>query len=165
MITYLKEISKPFNYTLMKVEIAGIISVIISAVVTFSSNYLGVSGAFTLLLFTLLTADFITGITVARHIKEKLTSRKGLRTVYKAGAYVLFMYVSFQLHQELEGKAALFETIIQYFHTYILIHISFWELFSVDENLKKLNIDLGITDTLKTVYQNIKSIFLNIGKK
>ncbi len=164
MQTYIKEILKPFNFSLMKVEIAGILSAIISAIATFSQDYLGISGAFALVLFVLLITDFITGVSAAKYTKRKITSRKGLRSVYKAGAYLLFIYVAFQLYQELEGKAELFETIVKYFHIYIVVHVCFWELFSIDENLKKLGMDLGITNVLKNTYQGIKNIFSNIGK-
>lgn len=161
METYLKEILKPFNYSLMKVEIAGITSAIVATITSFSESYLGISGAFSLALLVLLIADFFTGIVAAGHLKDKITSRKGLRTVYKAGAYTLFIYIAFQLYEELEGKAPLFEFIIKSFHIYIIVHVSFWELFSVDENLKKLGLDLGITDGLKTAYQGVKNIFKN----
>lgn len=161
METYVKEILKPFNYSLMKVEIAGIVSAIVATIIGFSESYLGISGAFSLALLVLLVADFFTGIAAAGHLKDKINSKKGLRTVYKAGAYTLFMYIAFQLYGELKGKAPLFEFIIKSFHTYIIVHISFWELFSVDENLKKLGLDLGITNILKTSYQGVKDIFKN----
>ncbi|MBV1928917.1 MAG: phage holin family protein, partial [Gammaproteobacteria bacterium] len=167
----IKDLTKPFNINLLKfdfhsfkVETIAIMSSILTMLSTFSENYLGISGAFAMVLFVLLIVDFATGIAAARSSKEQITSRKGLRTLYKSGAYILFMYVAFSLHKELEGKAELFETVIKYFHIYIIIHVSFWELFSIDENLKKLNIDLGITDLLKLCYNNIKNIFTSLGK-
>ncbi len=164
METYISTILKPFNFSLMKVEISTILATICTILSTFATNYLGISGAFAMVLFILLVTDFFTGIAAAKYNKRKITSRRGLRTLYKAGAYVLFIYVSFNLHKELEGKAELFETIIKYFHIYIIVHVSFWELFSIDENFKKIGLDLGITALLKNAYQGVKRIFNRIGE-
>jgi hypothetical protein len=49
-------------------------------------------------------------------------------------------------------------TIIKYFHIYLIAHISFWELFSVDENLKKLGINLGLTDYLKAILDKLRNV-------
>lgn len=163
METYIKHILKPFDLTIWKVDVAFVLSSLITGITTFSQDYFGISGAFMLVLFVLLMTDFITGIAVAKNSNERLTSRKGLRTVYKAGAYLLFIYVAFHLHKEVEGKAELFETIIKYFHIYIIVHVSFWELFSIDENFKKLGVDLGITGLLRNGYTGVKNVFSRIG--
>lgn len=162
MDIYIKEILKPFNFSNMSVEITTVYATILTTLAVFSEHYLGVSGAFALVLLVLIIVDFFTGVISAIHKGEIINSKKGLRSLYKAGAYVLFLYVSYNLYRELEGKAELFETVIKYFHIYILVHVSFWELFSIDENLKKLKIDLGITDVLKNTYKNITKIFNNI---
>tara|TARA_R110000803_G_scaffold170711_1_gene233671 strand:+ start:927 stop:1478 length:552 start_codon:yes stop_codon:yes gene_type:complete len=160
----MKDILKPFNFASFKVEVITLVSSVVTILATFSENYLGISGSFAGALFILLIVDFFTGIRAAAVQKVKITSRRGLRSLYKAGAYIVFMYISFMLHKELEGRADLFETIVKYFHIYIIIHVAFWELFSIDENLKKMDIDLGITDLLKLFYNNIKSIFTSLGK-
>jgi len=160
----MKDILKPFNFASFKVEVITLVSSIVTILATFSENYLGISGSFAGALFILLIVDFFTGIRAASVQGQKITSSRGLRSLYKAGAYIVFMYISFMLHKELEGRADLFETIVKYFHIYIIIHVAFWELFSIDENLKKMDIDLGITDLLKLFYNNIKNIFTSLGK-
>lgn len=161
---YLEDILKPFDFSIWKTEVIAVMAVFTTIISNFSENYLGISGTFALLLFVLLLIDFITGVRVAIKEKIKITSGKGLRTVYKAGGYLLFIFAAYSLYKELEGKAALFEQVIKYVHIYIIVHISFWELFSIDENLKRLGVDLGITDILKTAYNGIKNIFSKTSK-
>lgn len=160
---YFKEIIKPFNYSIVEAKLAFILGTTVTFISHFSVNYLGISGKFCAVLLILLATDFITGISGAIKQKRRITSRKGLRTVYKAGGYILFMYVTYNLSEELDGKAELFQEVVKYFHIYIIVHICFWELFSIDENLKKIGIDLGVTDLLKLAYNNIKKIFNRLG--
>jgi len=165
MTEYINLIFKPFNVQNTYVPISALLAGAITTVATFSQDYLGISGRFALGLIVVITADFVTGILALRKTKEKATSRKGLRTTYKSGAYFLFIYAAFSLSNELEGRAFLFEEVLKYFHIFLIAHITFWELFSIDENLQKLGLNLGITDALKGTYDTIKTIFTSIGKK
>lgn len=173
MIEYLKTILKPFNlisfnnFTFMnfKADVSIILSSFITILISFSEHYLGISGVFAVVLLVLIITDFITGVIAARLNKVKLTSKKGLKTLYKTGAYIIFIYASFNLKKEVGEEALFFTTVLKYFHIFLLVHISFWELFSIDENLKKIGVDLGMSNFLKTTYDGIKKIFSNITSK
>lgn len=167
---YLILILKPFNITNFKVDVAVLFAFVTSALsflTGMAEDHLGVSGAFFAMFAILITADFVTGI-LAALISEGLkglSSSKGLKIVWKSGAYVLFIYVSYSLYKEIRGEGDLFEIVLKYFHIFLISHITFWELFSVDENLKKMGVDLGITELLKSTYRGVKSIFENITKQ
>lgn len=157
---YLKTILKPFNFTLLKADFAAVLAGVVTAVSSFSKDYLGISGGFFTALAVLIVADFVTGLIAANKIKEKLSSKKGLKTLWKTGGYLLFIYVAFTLHKEVQDKSEVFRIVLEYFHIFLIAHVTFWELFSVDENLQKLGINLGVTDILKGVYSNLKSLVI-----
>ena len=163
MIEYITVMFKPINLADPKVlaisASAGILTTAAALLEHYCTTYLGISGKFSLMLLIILFVDFITGTLVAMRSKEGTNSRAGRRTIYKVGSYLFFIYVSFMLKTEVEQYDTLFNFILRYFHPFLLIHITFWEMFSVDENLKKLKIDLGITGFLKGVYDGITNKF------
>ena len=152
---------KPFNMNNIIPKITGLLTSLVVIITAFSETYLGISGVFAIMLLILILSDLITGIVASIVLGEAVESKKGRRTIYKLGAYTLFIYVSYMLHKEMIGKASLFEEVLKYLHLFILIHITFWELFSVDENLKKAKLDLGITGFFKGTYNGILNIFNN----
>lgn len=154
---YLSSVFKIFNFAELKVWTISSMASVVTILASFSENYLGISGKFAAALAVLILADFISGIIAAHKEGHSLSSGKGLRTVYKTGAYMLFLYIAFTLQGELPEDAGLLQTIIKYFHIYLLAHISFWELFSIDENLKKLGVNLGLTDNLRGILDKIKN--------
>jgi hypothetical protein len=64
--------------------------------------------------------------------------------------------VAYNLQKEIEG-AFIFDDIIKYMHLYVIVHVCIWELYSVDENLKELGINLGITYLLDAIKSKLKS--------
>jgi len=155
---YINSVAKVFDFTEAKVLIISSAASFITILSTFSENYFGISGKFALALAILILADFITGVLSAWKQGKSISSGKGLRTVYKTGAYMLFLFIAFTLQDEVPEDAEMLSTIIKYFHIYLIAHISFWELFSVDENLKKLGINLGLTDYLKAILDKLRNV-------
>jgi len=165
MFEYLKLVVKPFNIMETTVGLSAILSGIITSLAMFSEDYLGISGRFAFVLLFVIFADWLTGTLAAVVKGEETTSKKGLKTVYKTGAYLIFIYTAFALRFELEGDAPLFEEVLRYFHIFLMVHIIFWELFSIDENFQKLGVNLGITTILKNTYNTIANLFKNVSKK
>lgn len=168
MEDYFKLMIKPFLFTDPKVignAIIAFITSIITAVIEYSSSfaitYLGISGIYLGLLLFLLLADVITGVGALKYTKKEKSSKKGRRTIYKTGSYLLFIFAAYSMFKEVDGRVIILSEVLKYFHIFLILHIVFWELFSVDENLKKMNIDLGITGFLRGTYENILNLFKN----
>ena len=148
-----------FNPTDVKVLASAVGGSLAAFFSSFSQDVLGISGGFAITLAILILADFITGMAASVKENKPITSSKGVRTVFKTGAYMLFLYVAFMLQKEIRPDEALyFFNAVKYFHIYLIAHISFWEMFSVDENLKRLGIDLGLSSFLKGIINKIRSI-------
>lgn len=165
-------ITSAWNFRDWRVDASAAISLIVSSALTWvelnTKHFLGISGMMLLMIVTIITVDFVTGISYAfklesafkRKFKGKpsdykfqvVCSAKGIRSAYKLGVYIAFLFCTNALIREYQGIWV--SSIIKYIHIYITIHIFFWESFSVDENLKKLNIDLG----LRTFMANILSL-------
>ena len=145
-----------FNPLDIKVTLAAFLGFISTFIASFSQDYLGISGHFAGALAILILVDFITGLAASKKEGKKFSSSRGLRTVYKTGAYMLFLFIAFSLEKEIPEDGGFFLSVIKYFHIYLIAHIAFWELFSVDENLKRLGVDLGLTSWLKGIIEKIK---------
>ena len=167
MLEYLTLVLKPFNIFDPKVLGVGLLSAI-TAITTYlsyvSTTYLGISIRFSAMLGVLVIGDHVSGTLAAINNQIPITSKIGRRTLYKSGAYIFFIYIGYNLHTEIQQTDTLFIEVLKYFHPYLLIHITFWELFSIDENLKKLGLNFGISDFLKKTYNKLTSIFDNVGK-
>ena len=160
---YLTSLLRTWDFSQTKVIMSGIIGVVITYITSFSENYLGISGLFAMTLAVIISADFITGMIAAYKKKDTFTSEKGLKTLYKTGAYLLFLFVAFSLKNEV--PSGLFHSILKYFHVYLMVHICFWELFSIDENLKKMNVDLGLTGFLQSILSKIQNLMITNKKE
>ena len=156
---YIMDLLKAWDFTQAKTLLIGAISGTVTILATFSKDYLGISGVFALALLLAILVDFITGIAAARFENQIITSRRGLRSLYKSGAYIVFLFIAFSLAKEIPN--GLFQSVIKYFHIYLLIHVSFWELFSIDENLKRMGINLGLTTFLHEILDKIQGLLLN----
>lgn len=165
MYDYLRISLKPFNLLEVKVLFIGGLASVSTLFTTYAEDYFGISGRFAFMLLVALLSDFITGILATKVNKGKITSKKGRRTIYKTGFYLIFIYIAYSLHLELSPKSELLHSILKYLHIFILIHITLWEAISIDENLIKMGVNLGITDFLKGAYYGIKNVFINISKK
>lgn len=161
--SYLQSIMKIWDFNETNVILASILACMVTLISTFSQNYLGISGSFGIAMAIVIIVDFITGIAAAKKLGKQVTSRKGLRSLYKTGAYITFLYIAFSLKQEV--KEGLFQDVIGYFHVYLIAHICFWELFSIDENLGRLGIDLGLTDTLRGILNKLKNKIISEEKE
>jgi hypothetical protein len=115
--------------------------------------------------------DYITGLT-ASHVEETrsakaddrprkdvFSSRKGLGWVFKFGSYITFLYLSFMLHDYIVAqKLDSIEYVSKIAHFYILLHIFYWELKSVDENFERIGYDFKIFGLFTKIFRTIKGI-------
>lgn len=152
-----------WNFKSREVEASSILSVSVTAIITMlsdvSMHFLGISGMLLLMICTIITVDFITGITKAYQDQRKLRrpvvcAAKGIRSAYKLGVYIVFLFCIKALITEYQGLWV--SDLLKYIHIYITIHIFFWESFSVDENLKNLGIDLGLRSFMKKIFSGFQ---------
>lgn len=155
-------LTNAWNFHDLRVEYSSMFSLAITAFFTGisinSKNYLGISGVMLVMVVVIITTDFVTGITAAYRQEQKLRrpvicAAKGIRSAYKLGVYIVFLFCMHTLVKEFEGSWV--SSIIRVIHAYVTIHIFFWESFSVDENLKTLGVDLG----LRNFFKKILSLF------
>lgn len=160
---HLQFLTKLFDFSQSKVQSAAayatVFSVLLTFFTTFSEKFLGISLGLFLILFVVMITDFITGIMSARKENEKLTSKKGLGWVFKFGSYLVFLAVSFALRKEvLIFQFDWIDVALKLIHFYILIHIFYWELKSVDENFERLGYSIRILKITDDVFDMVKNI-------
>lgn len=155
LLNYLYEIIKPFNFESLKVQSVFVTASIATLISAFFEQYFGISGFFAFILLIVLVANHVTGVAKAIKRKEKIRSSKALKTVWKMTGYLFFILVAFNLQKEIKGSFV-FHDIIKYIHVYVIVHVCIWELYSVDENLKQLGINLGITYILDQIKNKLK---------
>lgn len=156
-------ITGAWNFKSRDVEVSSCLSISFTAIITMlsdvSKHFLGISGTLLLMICVIITADFITGITKAYRDQRKLRrpivcAAKGIRSAYKLGVYIVFLFCIRSLVNEYQGLWV--SDLLKYIHIYITIHIFFWESFSVDENLSAMGIDLGLKSFLKSIFSNFQ---------
>lgn len=123
--------------------------------VCLSKNFLGISGTLLIMICLIVTMDFVTGILAAAKKGRIICAAKGIRSAYKLGTYLVFLFCTHTLVKEYSEYVIVAST-IKAVHIYITIHIFFWESFSVDENLNKLGVNLGLVRFLRTVLDSIQ---------
>ena len=99
--------------------------------------------------------DFFFGVMASIRGKKIFCAAKGMRSAYKLIAYIVFLYCTNALIKENAGNFT--GQIIKAVHIYITIHIFFWESFSVDKNLKKLGVNLGLVHFFTSVLNLFQS--------
>ena len=158
LLEYIYQLFKPFDLTSFKPQVILAISSLTTVLSSFFEDYFGISGIFAISLLILVIGDHIVGTAVAIKKNKKITSSLGLKTVWKAGAYLFFIYMAFQLQNEVERKQldAPLSIAIKYFHLYIIIHIFYWELFSIDKHLNDLGFNLGLSMLLRHIKEKLK---------
>lgn len=156
MIHY-KFLLRLFDYTDSSIQTISVWSAFTAFIVSFSNNFLGISVGLFSMLFVLMIMDYITGLSAAkleeirkagqesRPVKDIFSSKKGLGWVFKFGSYMTFLYISLLLSQYIEQASLDFMTwFFKLVHFYVLIHIFYWEIKSVDENFERIGYRLKI---------------------
>lgn len=155
ILSYLYDFVKPFDFVSFKVKSVFISASIFTLISAFFEEYFGISGFFAFVLFITLVANHITGVGKAIKQGRKVRTSKALKTVWKMAGYLFFILVAYNLQKEVAG-AFVFDEVIKYMHVYVIVHVCIWELYSVDENLKALGINLGITYILDLIKDKLK---------
>lgn len=154
---------KLFDFSQFKVQAAAFYAALFAATLTiltkFSEAWLGISVSLFFLLFLVMITDYITGLRASKKEGQKFISKKGLGWVFKLGSYMVILMVSLSLRKELINyRLDALETPFKFMHFYILIHIFYWELKSVDENFERLNYSLRILKFTDDIYDLFKGL-------
>lgn len=156
----LKFIYRLFNYSEMKVQVAGFYGALMSVVCAFAEHFLGISVGLFLLLFLVMITDYATGLRASKREGKKFISRRGLQWLFKFGSYMIFLAISFFLRKELmECGLEWLDIPMQLIHFYILIHIFTWEIKSVDENFERLGFSFRILKLGDEIFTTIREMF------
>ena len=156
-------IARLFDFSQIKVQAAafyaGLLSVAITGLTVFSESFLGISLGLFLLLFAIMVTDCITGLKASKKEGKKFISKRGLGWVFKFGSYMVFLAVSFILRKEFVTTGLDFMEIpFKLIHFYILLHIFYWELKSVDENFERLDYSFRVLKITDEIYDTLKGL-------
>lgn len=168
-------ISRLFNYDDIQVKIISTAAALSSLFVSFSTNFLGVSAFIFSLLFIVMITDYITGLAASR-VEEKrkaieeqrpmrdvFNSKKGLGWVFKFGSYVIFLSLSWALSEYIAlNKLDFLVYLFKVAHFYILLHIFYWEMVSVDENFRRIGWEFQIFGLVNKIFGSIQSSMTNV---
>lgn len=160
-----------FDFSNDTVRECGVLGIVFSLLVNMVSaitgmfNYfalevLGVSIFFITMIFIVMLIDLVSGLAASKREGEKRESKKGLRWVFKLGSYMVFIYVSnaFSLEASTNG----FEWLaypLNVIKLYVVFHIVFWEMKSIDENLKRLGYSFQIFQLFNLLFISIRRMF------
>lgn len=160
-----------FDYSDPSIKDISVWSAFTALIISFSNNFLGISVGLFCMLFVLMIMDYITGLSAAkleevrkagqegRPIKDIFSSKKGLGWVFKFGSYMTFLYISLLLSQYIEQVSLDFMTwFFKLVHFYILIHIFYWEIKSVDENFERIGYRLKILKIIANLLYIVSKI-------
>ena len=175
---------KMFNVASTKVQECSLWSIISSAFVWlidyanhFTVNIVGISVLYAALLFIVMVADFLTGISASKkewlkeHPDEKWESesKKGLRWAIKYITYIVGFYMISVLSIEVVsinfGSFAgvnideIFTLIFKVIKLFLMLYILRWELKSIDENLERLGYSFRIFDFFDNSITAVTSLF------
>ena len=132
------------------------VSVVTGAFQFLSEEIMGVNVLFTILLFVIMIADYITGLRAATKEGIPKRSKKGLRWVIKLGVYITLISILSSLVAESKGIESA-STALLLIKIYVMFHICFWEAESIDENLERLGYNFRILKVLKDLQKVFKS--------
>lgn len=170
-MTHYRFISRLFNFKDEGIQIISLWSTFTAFIVSFSNNFLGISVGLFVMLFIIMITDYVTGLASSkleeknkakleeREVKDVFSSKRGLGWVFKFGSYIVFLYVSLLLSEYIEESHIDFMVwVMKLAHFYILIHIFYWEIKSVDENFEKLGFDFKILKLVGNLFSGIGKI-------
>lgn len=146
-----------------RVQEAGVWSMVCTLASLFSGAFMflseevmGVGILFTIVLFVIMIADYITGLKAATKEGEPKSSKKGLRWVIKLGIYVMLISMFSSLCVESKEVESAYVAMML-IKIYVMFHICFWEITSIDENLERLGYSFRILKIFKEVLKIFKS--------
>ena len=169
-MTHYRFLTRLFDYTNEDIKTISFWSIFTAYFVSFCNDFLGISVGLFCMLFVLMITDYITGLSAAKHeervaaksegreVRDIFSSKKGLAWVFKFGSYMTFLYISLLLSQYIEqAKLDFMVWFIKLAHFYILIHIFYWEVKSVDENFERLGYSFQILKLVGNLFRKISS--------
>lgn len=159
----MQAVTDAWDFSNSNVLLASILSItlgsVTAAISNFSNCYLGVSITLLCMVIFVIVIDFLFGVMASIRGNKIFCAAKGMRSAYKLIAYILFLYCTNAL--EKENAANFTGALIKGVHIYITIHVFFWESFSIDRNLQKLGVNLGLvkffTSILNLFQTKVKS--------
>lgn len=133
--TYLGKLlfTKPFIY--MSLSSVPFVELMIQI---FNISILGFSLGTLALIFLIILFDFFTGVAAAKAQGEKLSSSKGLKTVYKLISYLLAMAaLSILEDMVIKNNIPFAAYILNYFRIGLFTLAFLWEFYSIGENIER----------------------------
>lgn len=156
---HLEFIQRLFNYADLKVKVAAFYGMISSMLFSLCQQFIGISMSLFLLLFVIMITDYITGLRASKIEGKTFISKKGLGWVFKLGSYIIFLSVSFHIRKEIiMNEIEFLEWPMKLIHFYLLIHIFYWELKSVDENFERLGYSIRILKLLDNIFYTVRNL-------
>lgn len=162
--TLLKMIPKPWEvllrpfrdetYTTICIQLGFILSSVMFTLSQFIENVFGINSFLFIAIVVTNIFDFIVGLYAAKRNREVICYVKGVRTLIKLGAYLVFLFIINALRKQDEILPGM-EGIVKFLHYYISFHILIWESKSINEKLLKLNVDLGLSGLFKTLWKKV----------
>jgi len=156
-------LTKLFDFSQPRVQDAGFFAAIvggwISVLTMLCNNFFGISVVLFMALMVIMVTDYITGLAASKKEGKRFNSKRGLGWVFKLGSYMVFLFVSFSLQNEIGSKEGLefMRWPMQLIHFYILIHIFLWETQSVDENFERLGFSFRILKLINSILNITKT--------
>lgn len=156
-------VTSAWDFTDWRVHTSSLLSITFAGCIALANKmsieFFGISAWLLIAVIGVIIADFITGLGKAyilqkRSRRQIICAAKGIRSAYKLGVYLVYLYATTQLHKEFATHDIL-NSSLSFAHIYLTIHIVFWEIFSVDRNMKQMGINLGIRSFLGGIYNQI----------
>jgi len=176
-MTHYNFLFRLFNYNDLDIRLISFWAAFCSLFVAFANDFLGISAFLFALLFIVMITDYITGLQASK-IEEKraavkedrkpcdvFNSKKGLGWVFKFGSYIVFLSLSWSLNEYIvKNNLDFLVYLFKVAHFYILLHIFYWELVSVDENFRRIGWKFQIFSLVGKLFKSVKDTLTNVVK-
>lgn len=104
------------------------------------AEIMGFTAGEILILLIFITIDFLTGVSSSLNKKERITSRKGLKTVFKLVTYTMtiLLFAVIESMTVKHGGIGFASVTIAFLRNFVFCLMLFWEFHSVGENIEKV---------------------------
>ena len=133
----IKKMSNPLLLSMPPLLLSTIITFVCSVI---HAEIMGFTAGEILILLVFITVDFLTGISSSINKDEKITSRKGLKTVFKLITYTMtiLLFAVIESMTIKNGGIGFASLTIAFLRNFVFCLILFWEFHSVGENIEKV---------------------------
>lgn len=143
----------PFNH--LSTTLSLMLSPMLLSLSFLIESYLGINSTVFIMIIAINVLDFVAGIAAAKKQKQVFCAAKGVRTLIKLGAYLTFIFCLNAIKNSSSSIIPGIEPLLSLVHYYLSIHIFLWEAKSVNDKLKILGINLGLTKLFDNLRKKI----------